>query len=215
MGYKQFMNEAKKEYVSSLINEISGLFLDNNIDDLKMTDIAEKIGIGVASLYRYFETKHNLVILCANHLLKEEIKLFSKIFEEEPYINKTGINQMNDLLKIYNVLITGHSKFMKFLNDFDAYIKKEKISKEELKEYDQIILQVYPLFENAYHKGLDDNTIREIDDFKSFYFSMNHSLLSLCFKIIATGDILFSDEITSNNKELTYLIDTFIYYLKR
>ena len=41
-----------------------------------MTDIADHLHLGVASLYRYYKTKSNLVVLCGIHLWKKEIQLF-------------------------------------------------------------------------------------------------------------------------------------------
>ena len=47
------------------------LFLKNGIEAVKMTDIAEASGIGVATLYRYFGTKIGITIAIIKNLRRE------------------------------------------------------------------------------------------------------------------------------------------------
>ena len=68
-SWAKFQDERSAKAVEAAKN----LFLERKIDSVRMTEIAERTGIGVASLYRYFETKENIVISAAI-LLWSDIK---------------------------------------------------------------------------------------------------------------------------------------------
>ena len=54
----EFSQETLKNKRFEKAVEVSAqLFLKNGIEAVKMTDIADECGIGVATLYRYFGTK--------------------------------------------------------------------------------------------------------------------------------------------------------------
>lgn len=213
MEYKKFMRQAKDEYQNILIDKIADLFLDYGIEKMKMTDIAEHLDLGVATLYRYFKTKKKLVVHCGIHLWEKEITLFEGIFDNDVYINKTGLEQLEDILKIFKVLYEGQPKFLRFLRNFDLFVTQEKIDQSDLQEYESSILNVYPLFKKAYEKGLNDGSINQIVEFDEFYFTVNHSLMSLSQKVLPEGSILESDNRVSASNQIDLLIKMISYYL--
>ena len=56
---KSGLQQRRKERIVLIAAE---LFLQNGIEEIKMTDIADAAEIGVASLYRYFGTKTAIAI---------------------------------------------------------------------------------------------------------------------------------------------------------
>ncbi len=214
MEYKTFLKNAKDEYNDILIDQISDLFLTHNIESMKMTDIANELSLGVATLYRYFKTKKNIVILCGINLWKREIHLFEGVFESEVFKNKNGLGQIEDLLKFYIVLYEGHRPFLKFLRDFDFFVEAEHVSKEELAEYEASIMNVYPLLQSAYAKGKDDGSIKRDIDFEEFYFTTSHALMQLSQKVLPTGLLLESDYRIDGKKQLELVIAMVLNYLR-
>lgn len=214
MEYKTFLKNAKDEYTETLIDAISELFLNHNMQDMKMTDIADELGIGVATLYRYFKTKKNIVIQCGIHLWRKEISLFEGVFESEMFHAKSGIEQIEDLLKFYIVLYKGHRPFLKFLCDFDFFVTAEHVTKEELKEYEASIMNVYPLLKASYEKGCKDGSIKRTVDFDEFYFTTSHAMMVLSQKVLPEGLLLSSDYIVEGEKQLNLLIAMVLNYLE-
>lgn len=62
MAKESLSEEAMRMKRNKIILVAAELFLEKGIDSVKMTDIADASGIGVASLYRYFGTRTNIVI---------------------------------------------------------------------------------------------------------------------------------------------------------
>lgn len=54
--------------INHAIDVSAKMFLQNGIENVKMTDIADECGIGVATLYRYFGTKTGITIAAMTHL---------------------------------------------------------------------------------------------------------------------------------------------------
>ena len=63
MGIK----DAKIEFVLKIAED---LFMSKGIADVAIKDIADKAGVGEATIYRYFKSKNNIVLQCALNLGK-------------------------------------------------------------------------------------------------------------------------------------------------
>ena len=190
------------------------LFLRDGIEAVKMTDIADESGIGVATLYRYFGTKTGIAIAAMTHLWEELKRMFSGVFDSDVFKSQPGIKQVGDLMRMFIVLYEAHPAFMRLLGEFDLLLMSEDVPKELLKEYERSVIDFYPIFESAYLAGLADGTVREIEQFKMFYLSTAHSLMELSKKLIQ-GELLPSDDVSVASMELETVINTAVYYLKK
>lgn len=203
----------KTQRTNQAVAAAAELFLKHGIEEVKMTDIADASGVGVATLYRYFGTKPRMTTTVMTYLWNEITKLFSGVFESPEFTSQSGIKQLSDLMRMFIVLYQAHADFMRLVDEFDSFIIREGIPKEELTEYDRSIINFYPVLENAYLKGIEDGTVRKLDNFKLFYLSHAHALLEMCKKFVG-GEILPSDNFSHAEDELQNLIDTAVAYLK-
>lgn len=140
--------------------------------------------------------------------------MFSGVFDSPVFKSQTGLKQCSDLMRMFIVLYDAHPTFMKLLSEFDLMIIRENVPKEKLQEYDKSILNFYPVFERAYHAGLEDGSVREIERFQLFYVSFAHTFMELSKKLIQ-GELLPSDDFSHATKELETVIDAAVYYLKK
>jgi AcrR family transcriptional regulator len=183
------------------------LFLERGIEEIKMTDIADASGVGVATLYRYFGTKPRMVTEVMTYLWDEVNELFAGIFDTREFMQQEGIKQISDLMRMYLVLYEAHSDFMRLLGEFDTYIIREQIAKEDLIKYESSIINFYPVLVRAYEKGLKDGSVRRVDNFKMYYLTYAHALLEMCKKFVK-GEILPSDRNEYAVTELELLIES-------
>ena len=190
------------------------LFLKNGIDSVKMTDIADECGIGVATLYRWLGTKNGITIAAMTYMWNELNKMFSGIFESEVFLSQSGIKQLNDLMRMFIVLYEAHPGFMRLLSEFDLLLISEDIPKKDLKEYERSIINFYPVFENSYMMGIADGTVREIPDIRMFYLSFAHTLMELSKKLIQ-GELLPNDDFSHAEEELSMIIEAAVFFLKK
>ena len=203
----------KDKRIERAVTACAGLFLERGIESVKMTDIAEESGVGVATLYRYFGTKTGIAIEAMTFLWNDLRSLFGGVFDSDAFLSQTGIKQLQDLLKMFVVMFTAHKGFMRLLGEFDRFIIHENVPRPELCEYERSIIDFYPVVERAYRKGLDDGTMRETADFRLYYRTYAHALMEMCKKFIE-GEILPSDDFSDAEKELEMLIECAVNYLK-
>ena len=204
----------KTKRIEKAIETCAEMFLKNGIESVRMTDIAQNSGVGVATLYRYFGTKTGITIAAMTFLWNQMKDMLSGFFDTENYEKQHGLKQLHDLMKMYVVIYQAHPAFMKILSEFDLMLLNEKVPPEELKDYEKSIVNFYPLFEKAYVTGLADGSVREVPDIKLFYVSFAHSLMELSKKLIQ-GELLPNDDFSIAEKELEMVIETVIYYLKK
>ena len=213
MEYKKFLENAKNDRMNVAVEAAAKLLLERDVNELKMNDIAEECEIGVASLYRYFGTKSELVIKAGCLLWRSVKSLFDGVFESEYYTDKTGIEKLRELMKVIKVLYISHKDFLRFLDSFDRYILNEPVSAESLEGYRASIMDFYPLFEDAYRCGTEDGTLRTDIDFETMYLAVTHSLMQLSEKFARGG--IFKGEEELAERELDLMIDMAIEYIRK
>lgn len=211
----EFQNENMKgRRIKRAVAISADMFLKSGIESVKMTDIADASGVGVATLYRYFGTKTGITIAAMTHLWNELKGMFSGIFESEVFLAQSGLKQLSDLMRMYIVLYEAHKDFMKLLGEFDLMMIREKVPKSELEEYDQSIINFYVVYEAACKRGVADGSIREDVDFHLLYVTYGHAMMELAKKLLR-GEILPTDNFSEGSKELEMLVNTAVEYVRK
>ncbi len=203
----------KDKRMERAVSVCAALFLERGIENIKMTDIAEESGIGVATLYRYFGTKSGISAAAMTYLWNDLKSLFGGIFDAGTFTGQTGIKQIRDLLRMFIVMYTAHRDFMRLLGEFDRMILDEEFPKESLAEYERSVINFYPVFARAFRKGKEDGTIKSSIEPRLFYITYAHALTEMAKKFIS-GEILPSDDFSDAEKELETVIDCAICYLE-
>ena len=204
----------KSKRLNRAVEVSAQMFLKNGIEAVKMTDIADELGIGVATLYRYFGTKNGITIAAMTYMWNELNKMFSGIFESDVFLAQSGIKQVSDLMRMFVVLYQAHPGFMRLLAEFDLMIISDAIPKKDLREYEKSIINFYPVFEKAYMTGISDGTVREVPNIRLFYLSFAHTLMELCKKLIQ-GELLPGDDFSHAEDELNTILDTAVFFLRK
>ena len=197
----------------SIVYVAAELFLQDGIEEVKMTDIAARAEVGVASLYRYFGTKEALVIRAGALLWQDLNTLFSSVFDAEDFHARCGMEQITRLFGVYRRLFQEQPDFIRFVGDFDAFIIRSRVDKSLLAEYEQSVLNFYPVFLASYEAGLADGSVRAIEDPRRYYEAVCHAVMSLSQKLLR-GEILPADGF-SGPAELDLLLDMAARYLRR
>ena len=120
------MNKIKDGKIDLIVKEAVPLFLEKSISDISMNEIAKFVGVGEATLYRYFQKKQNLVIQISAKLADE---VFNHYFSLEQKLS--GYEQISDFFKAYGKVFKEHPEYFKFINELDAYILNENVQEKK------------------------------------------------------------------------------------
>lgn len=213
MEYERRMHAVQQDLRLNIIETACALFIERGITPVKMTDVAARSGVGVASLYRWFGTKKALVIEAGIYVWERIGGYLEGVFTSPVHLDKSGLDRCADLLKLFYAAYTGHPEFIKFFRDFDNFVEAEHISPDELTDYEAHILDLQTPARTAYEKGRADGTIRDID-FETFYYTATHALMALAQKLACANGIVLSDNAVSAENQLLALVDMMLNYLK-
>ena len=198
------ITDAKTNFI---LDEALALFLERSVGEVTVHDIAVRAGVGEATIYRYFSTKHNLVCAAATKLEKTIL---------ETYFDLSGAANGFDKLALfygtYLTIFSSHREYFKFINEFDAFMLNE--GKTDSTDYASGLDMFKTLFAQAYHQGLSDNSVAPVRDWEIFYYATTHALLELCKKL-STAEIVRQDKSANKEEEIKTLTEMILYKLKK
>ena len=143
------IREAKLNFI---IDVATGLFLEHPIASVTVKDIADRAGVGEATVYRYFKQKQNLVCAVAEKLQQ---RVFLEYFAP---VSGSGYEKLEAFFGAYAKIFAQHREFYRFVGDFDAYVLSENLAAG--KPYSDGVDDFRNLFLAAYREGIADGSVR-------------------------------------------------------
>ena len=200
-------DELKNARIERILLSAFSLFSHTGIDAIAMTDIAKNAEIGVASLYRYFETKDEIAIRTAIWAWESQIKVILPILKETQYETKNGLDQLDEFFTLLCKLYQSEPDFFRYIYFFDAYIVCQKIEPERLIPYQAVIQSVQEEIEKAIHKGIEDGSIssRYKNCENQLYYSLMHTFFATSQKLSLSSKMLKMDEENNAVEQLKQL----------
>ena len=203
--------EARKE---SILDAAILEFIDNGIDNSRISDIAKRAGVGAVTVYRYFENKPKLVIECAEKLWKSEIKSLSPRLNTPNYKALNGFEKAAHILSVLCSLHEICPVSLRLLEQFDNYVVKEHISGEQLLKYEEGIIDTRKILLKAIYEGQRDSSVRSDIDALQFYATATHALVALSQKLLLRGDVIQNDRDTDAKTQISLLAEMELNYIK-
>lgn len=147
----------KAERRRSMISAARKLFAEYGFENTTMQNIADEAKVGVATLFRYFPRKEDLII----EVVKEAIEQQVPRFEEITQSNKTGIEKMEDVLTAYIDFISEeYRETTKLLEAFELYITFVPVEKSMLEEIEKAYGEISHIVAEIVKEGKEDGSIQ-------------------------------------------------------
>lgn len=194
MGESEIRKQQMEQRTQQILHAALELFCEKGIGDTSVEEIAKAADVGPATIYRYFETKAELAISAGIAYWRRMAGKYTGVLAREEYEEMSGSRQMQCIFQIFERIFEEEFLFLKFLQEFDIFVRRYHISKERLAEYEECILNLKPYVTDALEKGLQDGSLDFPYTVDEVYFSVTHTLLSLMQKLSYNGSILSSDE---------------------
>lgn len=213
-----------------IINASMKLFQEKCVEDTSMEEVAKRAGVGAATVYRYFSSKIELVIETAEVYWEKVSEKYlgeletgnmpniadakSEATSKMDGIESSGYDQLRKILNVFCRIFLEQKPFLKFLHEFDVFVKKYNVSEEHLADYENGILKLKPYVTIALGKGLVDKSLSFNCSVDEMYFSLTHTLLALMEKLAVGGDILSSDQNVESEKQIRIIIELLLRGIK-
>ena len=159
MGVNQELNELQKQVTRKKILETAfRVFSEKTIGKVRMTDVAEAAGIGVATVYRYFPTKPVLVLSVSTWAWDQYLTGSKRRLDG---MDCSAAEKYEYFLNSFLDLYRGHRDLLRFNQFFNVYIENENaVPAEAMQPYLDMIDVLSGRFEEIYRLGQEDGTLR-------------------------------------------------------
>ena len=207
MSTRESQKQKRKEQIVEVAKQ---LFLAQGIQDVQLQDIANEVGIGIATFYRYFPNKELLVIAVNNTITQEMTAHIEKI-TAEPI---PAYDQLEKVLDYFiEVTHEPEQKFIRFVKAFEAY-RPTSVESLEHASYIQVRRKYADVLFKIAEKGKLDRSIRDDIDlgFAIFTLVQNLSYFTTESSLTVHDPTLPVD--LNAEKQVILLKDIFLNYMR-
>lgn len=202
MGFDPKQDALQKEETNRRILDVGfSIFSEMSIDKVSMAKVADKAGIGVATLYRYYRTKSELVVAVGTHAWSNFIIGYMPLINED---KATAVEELEFFLDSFLELYKNHKRLLCFNQFFNIYIRNEAVPQEALNSYNEMIDRLAMRFHRTYVKGENDKTLCTEMSERTMFLSIMHLMLAAVTRY-AVGLVYEND--SESDKELILLRD--------
>ena len=176
MGFDHKQDALQKEETNRRILDAGfSMFSKMSIDKVSMENVADEAGIGIATLYRYYRTKSELVVAVGTHVWSNFISDYMPIRNED---NTTASEELEFFLDSFLELYKNHKKLLCFNQFFNIYIRNEAVPPKALNSYNEMVDRLAMRFHRTYVKGERDKTLCTEMSEKAMFLSIVHLMLA-------------------------------------
>lgn len=198
------INKRKRE----VIEAAKMIFAERSIEKATMLDIANKAEVGVASVYRYYSTKLDLVMEVALDYWQTDYA------QVDTLLFGTGIEQASQVIDYFSKKFGENPNMLIFMEQFDAYISSCEKEQLPLESYEKMITSNNVVLTKAIEKGMQDGSIRIDVKAEEIGNTCVELLLTLSQKLMIREQVLDSKGSSVSATALSVYKEMLIKYLR-
>lgn len=174
---------SKQEHLQrkdTVLKEAFRLFAEHSIEAVSMQQIADAAGIGVASVFRYYAGKTDLVIAVSGYMWSSYLRIVETRRPVDTVRDIPAVERLKFALDLYLDIYRNHKDLLKFNDNFNHYITHENVAPERLRVYTDAVNPMRDRLHWMYEKGKVDKTIRTDIPEGEFLRVTVHSMMAAC-----------------------------------
>lgn len=158
------------------------IFAEKGIEPVSMQEIANACSLGVATLYRYYNTKLALVLAIGTRQWEDYGEYVTECRAARGADAMNAAEELEFYLDFYIDLYQNHKDLLRFNQNFNNYVQHEGASAEQLRTYVEAINGFSRMFHNMYEKGLRDGSIRTDLPEDKMFAATSHIMLAVAVR---------------------------------
>ena len=177
------------------------LFSTKSIEAISMRDVADAVGCGSASVYRYYGSKPDFVVAVATWKWEQFQKENQKRMPRANFEGMTAAEIFEFYLDSFLVLYRDYRNLLRFNQFFNVYVLSEHIDTGTLSPYRDMIGRLRERFHDMYLKAEQDKTIRTDEPEEEMFSKTLHLMLAVVTRY-AVGLVYIPESGFDAEKEL-------------
>lgn len=167
----------QKEVTQQLILEAGfRLFAEQTIEKVKMTEVADAAGVGVATVYRYYSTKPKLAVAVSAWAWETYLKEAFRRIDTHYF---TAAEKFACFLDSFLDLYRNHRALLRYNQFFNVYIENEKnVPSDTVRPFLAVIDALTERFDAVHRSAQQDGTLRTDVPAKKMLLSSLHLMLA-------------------------------------
>lgn len=190
-----------------IIEEAKHLFLNHRIESVTISDVAKHLGMGEATLYRYFGKKHHLVVEVAIALWRDVEEKLAELSNKS-----TGLTYIHQFFQLFHTVFKEEPAWYLFVADFDLKLIEEPLTTSEKERYEQVLGDIKTHFDRAISTWINPNSVCDLN---IYYYTTTHAIIGLCKKLAAYPPLLTYETEMIAEQQIELLIEMSIKYLEK
>ncbi len=174
------------------------VFSEKTIEVATMKEIAKACGLGYKTMFRYFGTKTALVIAIGADIWKKYALKVEEMYRARGGDAMNAAEELEFFLDCFLDLYQNHKDILRFIRNFETYIRHENVSKEDIQVYNSVVDGFARKFHTVYEKAERDGTLKIGLPETEFFAAILYIMLSAAEKF-AEG-LVYQPE---NEKDMT------------
>ena len=189
-----------------MLSEGFRIFSQKSIEVVSMQEIAKACGLGVATVYRYFRTKPALVVAIGAKIWEKYAVKVEQMYRERGGDAMNAAEELAFFLDCFIDLYKNHKDVLRFIRNFETYIRHENVPKEDVRVYNDVVDGFARKFHAVYQKAEQDGTLKLGLPETKFFYTILYIMLSASEKF-AEGLVYPSEYEEDMTEELELLKD--------
>ncbi|MGI5984799.1 MAG: TetR/AcrR family transcriptional regulator [Clostridiales bacterium] len=189
------LDELREQNKRKVIETALACFVERGIFNTKITDIAKAAGLTDRSVYRYFESKADLVLEAALLFWDSNVKKAEDVYINSNVMHLSGAEQIKEILLAYSHLYFSDRKKLIFIHEAEIYLCHERKSSQIRNRPPAPYSSFSAPLSKAIKCGTEDGSVRTDINLEAFYYNSYDSLLGLMQKMAISNEYTpISDE---------------------
>ena len=180
------------------------LFSSKSIEAVSMPQVAKACDCGIATLYRYFNTKLALAVAVSTWAWERGVEEIDVKHGDDELGHMTGAQQFEAFLGHFLELYREHRDLLRFNQIFNIYVQAEGASSEQMAPFLGMIQGVRDRFHSIYEAGQQDGTLRSDVSEDEMFVASVHLMLAATTRY-AVGLVYEPNGSTGEEDELVLL----------
>ena len=189
---------------NTILREGFRIFEAKGIETTGMQEIANACHLGIATLYRYYKNKMDLVIDIGTRQWQEYFVHVKKLRAESNVDKMTAAMELEFYLNFYSDRYQNHKELLRFNSNLNSYVKHVGATAEQLKPFRKAIGSMGVWFHDLYEQGKKDGTIRTDMPEEKMFASTMHIMLAVAVRY-AQGLLYSAENETDRTEEFNLL----------
>lgn len=181
------LEEVREQNKRTVIEAALACFLEQGIEQTKISEVACRAGLTERSIYRYFETKADLVLASALLFWDDNQQKIERAHADNAN-DKSGTEQIYEILCAYAELFFTNRREIIFVQEAEGYLNRNgKSALLDNKPPTPFEGSRAPLA-NAIRAGIADGSVKAGANVELLYYNTYDALLGLLQKMAMTQD---------------------------